>query len=169
MVRIGQRFRAALPRCGRTLVSVTRRVFDDKLLAVIRGNSLGVLATVKQDGRPQLSNVSYYFDPREVAIGVSITEPRAKTRNLRRDPRASIHVSSDDGWAYAVAEGNAILTPPASRPDDDTVEGLIALYRNIAGKDHPDWDEYRRAMVDDRRVLMTMPIAHLYGMPPGVR
>jgi PPOX class probable F420-dependent enzyme len=148
---------------------VTRQVFDDKLLAVICGNSLGVLATVKQDGRPQLSNVSYYFDPREVAIGVSITEPRAKTRNLRRDPRASIHVSSDDGWAYAVAEGNAILTPPASRPDDDTVEGLIALYRNIAGKDHPDWAEYRRAMVDDRRVLMTMPISHLYGMPPGVR
>jgi PPOX class probable F420-dependent enzyme len=136
---------------------------------LIGGNSLGVLATIKRDGRPQLSNVSYHFDAREVAIQVSITEPRAKTRNLRRDPRASIHVSSDDGWAYAVAEGDAILTPTAATPDDDTVEGLIALYRNIAGREHPDWDEYRRAMVDDRRVLMTMPISHLYGMPPGVR
>lgn len=144
-------------------------MFDDKLLALIGGNSLGVLATIKQDGRPQLSNVSYYFDAREVTIQVSITEPRAKTRNLRRDARASIHVTSDDGWSYAVAEGNAILTPAAATPDDETVEGLIALYRNIAGKEHPDWDEYRRAMVDDRRVLMTMPIAHLYGMPPGVR
>ena len=102
-------------------------------------------------------------------IDVSITEPRAKTRNLRRDPRASIHVSSDDGWSYAVAEGDARLTPPASDPHDDTVEGLIALYRSIAGKDHPDWDDYRRAMVDDRRVLMTLPISHLYGMPPGMR
>jgi PPOX class probable F420-dependent enzyme len=148
---------------------MTRQVFDDKLLALIGGNSLGVLATLKQDGRPQLSNVSYHFDPREVAIQVSITEPRAKTRNLRRDPRASIHVSSDDGWAYAVAEGTAILTPPASNLRDDTVEGLVALYRNITGKEHPDWDDYRRAMVDDRRVLMTMPISHLYGMPPGVR
>ncbi|MGH3645503.1 MAG: PPOX class F420-dependent oxidoreductase [Mycobacterium sp.] len=148
---------------------MTRQVFDEKLLALIGGNSLGVLATIKQDGRPQLSNVSYHFDAREVAIAVSITEPRAKTRNLRRDPRASIHVSSDDGWAYAVAEGNAILTPTATTPDDDTVEGLIALYRNIAGREHPDWDEYRQAMVDDRRVLMTMPISHLYGMPPGVR
>ncbi|WP_066898856.1 PPOX class F420-dependent oxidoreductase [Mycolicibacterium houstonense] len=145
-----------------------RHVFDDKLLALISGNSMGVLATIKQDGRPQLSNVSYYFDPRAVQIQVSITEPRAKTRNLRRDPRASVHVSSDDGWAYAVAEGDAILTPPAAAPDDDTVEGLIALYRNIAGE-HPDWEDYRRAMVDDRRVLLTLPITHIYGMPPGRR
>ena len=144
------------------------QAFDDKLLALISGNSVGVLATIKRDGRPQLSNVSYYFDPRVVAIKVSITEPRAKTRNLRRDPRASILVSSDDGWSYAVAEGNAILTPPAAHPDDDTVEALIALYRNIAGE-HPDWDDYRRAMVTDRRVAMTLPISHLYGMPPGMR
>ncbi|EKF24400.1 putative pyridoxine/pyridoxamine 5'-phosphate oxidase [Mycolicibacterium hassiacum DSM 44199] len=145
-----------------------RAVFDDKLLAVIAGNSLGVLATIKRDGRPQLSNVSYHFDPRDLTIRVSITEPRAKTRNLRRDPRASLHVSADDGWSYAVAEGNAVLTPPAASPDDEVVEGLIALYRDIAGE-HPDWDEYRRAMVDERRVLMTMPISHVYGLPPGTR
>ena len=145
-----------------------RHVLDEKLLALIGGNSLGVLATIKRDGRPQLSNVSYHFDPRSLTIQVSITEPRAKTRNLRRDPRASIHVSSDDGWSYAVAEGDATLTPPAASPDDDTVEALIALYRNIAGE-HPDWDGYRRAMVDDRRVVMTLPISHVYGMPPGKR
>ena len=145
-----------------------RQVFDDKLLAVISGNSIGVLATMKRDGRPQLSNVQYYFDPRNLTVQVSITEPRAKTRNLRRDPRASILVSADDGWAYAVAEGTAQLTPPAGAPDDDTVEALITLYRNIAGE-HPDWDDYRHAMVTDRRVLLTLPISHVYGMPPGVR
>ena len=74
---------------------------------------------------------------------------------------------SDDGWAYAVAEGDAHPHPTGGRPHDDTVEALIALYRNIAGE-HPDWDEYRRAMVEDRRVMLTMPIAHLYGLPPGV-
>ena len=147
---------------------MTRHVIDDKLLAVIANNSLGVLATIKRDGRPQLSNVSYHFDSRDVAIKVSVTEPRAKTRNLRRDPRASIHVASDDGWSYAVAEGDATLTPPAAAPDDDTVEALIALYRNISGE-HPDWDDYRRAMVDDRRVVLTLPVAHLYGLPPGIR
>jgi PPOX class probable F420-dependent enzyme len=145
-----------------------RHVFDDKLLAVIAGNSLGVLATIKRDGRPQLSNVTYHFDPRNLVVEVSITEPRAKTRNLRRDPRASLLVSSDDGWSYAVAEGNSILTPPAASSHDDTVEALIALYRNVAGE-HPDWDDYRRAMVTDRRVLLTMPISHVYGMPPGIR
>jgi PPOX class probable F420-dependent enzyme len=145
-----------------------RQVFDDKLLAVLCGNSLGVLATIKRDGRPQLSNVSYWFDKQKLTIQASITEERAKTRNLRRDPRASIHVSSDDGWAYAVAEGEVTLTPPAAAPDDDTVEALITLYRNIAGE-HPDWDDYRRAMVDERRVVLTLPIAHVYGMPPGRR
>lgn len=147
---------------------MSRHVFDDKLLAVIAGNKLGVLATIKRDGRPQLSNVTYHFDPRNLVVEVSITEPRAKTRNLRRDPRATLLVSSDDGWSYAVAEGNAILTPPAASPHDDTVEALIALYRNVAGE-HPDWDDYRRAMVDDRRVLLKMPISHVYGMPPGIR
>ena len=147
---------------------MTRRVFDDKLLALIADNSLGVLATLKRDGRPQLSNVTYHFDPRTMTIEVSITEPRAKTRNLRRDPRASLLVSSDDGWSYAVAEGDAALSPPAADPGDETVESLITLYRNVAGE-HPDLDDYRRAMVTDRRVLLRMPISHLYGMPPGLR
>ena len=147
---------------------MARHVFDDKLLAVIAGNSLGILATIKRDGRPQLSNVTYHFDPRNPTIEVSVTEPRAKTRNLRRDARASILVSSEDGWSYAVAEGDAILSPPATSPDDDTVESLIALYRNVSGE-HSDWDDYRRAMVTDRRVLLQLPIHHLYGMPPGIR
>jgi hypothetical protein len=147
---------------------VKRHVFDDKLLAVITGNSLGILATIKRDGRPQLSNVTYRFDPRSLTIEVSVTEPRAKTRNLRRDARASILVSSEDGWSYAVAEGDAILSPPAASPVDDTVESLIVLYRNVLGE-HPDWDDYRQAMVTDRRVLLRLPINHLYGMPPGNR
>ncbi|EUA50389.1 putative pyridoxine/pyridoxamine 5'-phosphate oxidase [Mycobacterium xenopi 3993] len=60
------------------------------------------------------------------------------------------------------------MTPPAAARDDATVEALITLYRNIAGE-HPDWDEYREAMVTDRRVLLTLPITHVYGMPPGIR
>jgi hypothetical protein len=61
-----------------------------------------------------------------------------------------------------------VLSPPATTPDDDTVEALISLYRNVAGE-HPDWDDYRNAMVIDRRVLLRLPIGHLYGMPPGMR
>src|ERR1700756_4020968 len=142
------------------------QAFDDKLLAVISGNSLGVLATIKRDGRPQLSNVSYHFDPRTAVIEVSITEPRAKTRNLRRDPRASMLVTCDDGWSYAVAEGTAELSPPAADPHDDTVEALIVLYRNIAGE-HPDWDDYRRAMVTDRRGGRSPAVSALSRIAPG--
>src|SRR4051812_13713224 len=147
---------------------MVRQVFDDKLLAVISNNSPVVLATIKRDGRPQLSNVSYPVDPRDPTVAASVTEPRPKTRNLRRGSRASLHLSCDDGWSYAVAEGDAILSPPAASERDDTVEALIALYRDIAGE-HPDWDDYRRAMVDDRRVMLTLPISHVYGMPPGMR
>jgi len=147
---------------------VSRDVFDDKLLALIADNSLGVLATIKRDGRPQLSNVTYHFDARALCVEISITEARAKTRNLRRDPRASLLVSADDGWSYAVAEGDAELSAPAAAPADATVEALVALYRNVAGE-HPDWDDYRRAMVTDGRVLLRLAVSHLYGMPPGLR
>ncbi|MEI7914712.1 MAG: PPOX class F420-dependent oxidoreductase [Mycobacteriaceae bacterium] len=147
---------------------MSRDVFDDKLLALIADNSLGVLATIKRDGRPQLSNVTYHFDPRTLTVEISITEARAKTRNLRRDPRASLLVSSDDGWSYAVAEGDAELSAPAGAADDHTVDDLVELYKKVAGE-HPDWDDYRRAMVIDRRVLMRLGIRHLYGMPPGTR
>ena len=147
---------------------MSRDVFDDKLLALIADNSLGVLATIKRDGRPQLSNVSYHFDSRAMSIDISITEARAKTRNLRRDPRASLLVSSDDGWSYAVAEGDAELSAPAAAPNDETVDDLVNLYSRIAGE-HPDWDDYRRAMVADRRVLLRLRIRHLYGMAPGTR
>ena len=143
-------------------------MFDEKLLAVITGNSLGILATIKRDGRPQLSLVAYHFDPRVLSIEASVTETRAKTRNLRRDPRASLMVNSEDVWSYAVAEGDAVLSPCAAESGDDTVESLITIYRSIAGE-HPDWDEFRRAMVVERRVLLRLPISHLYGMPPGVR
>ena len=65
-----------------------------------------MLATIKRDGRPQLSNVAYHFDPRAVAIQVSITEPLAKTRNLRRDPRAAIVVDDErPPFSYVRVDG----------------------------------------------------------------
>ena len=116
----------------------------------------GTLITLKRDGRPQASVVTHAFDPDTLTLRVSITEPRAKTRNLRRDPRASYMVTSSDLRAYAVGEGTAELTPPAADPHDATVDALIDVYRTIAGE-HPDWDEYRAAMVADQRVVLTLP------------
>jgi PPOX class probable F420-dependent enzyme len=123
---------------------------------------LGVLATIKSDGRPQLSPVMPFYDPDADVIYVSMTEGRAKTANLRRDPRVALEVTSPDGWAWATAEGTATLIGPGTDPDGPEVEALVDYYRRAAGE-HPDWDEYRSVMVSDRRVLMTMSVEHVYG------
>ena len=129
---------------------------------LVASKSQGVLATLKRDGRPQLSNIAYHLGDDDV-IRISVTEDRAKTANLRRDPRASLHVARDDFWAYAVVEGTATLLPVAAAPDDATVDALVEYYRAVAGE-HDDWDEYRAAMVADRRLLIELPIERLYGM-----
>ncbi len=122
----------------------------------------GTLITLKRDGRPQASVVTHTFDPATLTLRASITEPRAKTRNLRRDPRASYVVTTGNLRAYAVGEGTAALTPPAAEPHDATVDALVDVYRSIAGE-HPDWDEYRAAMVADQRVVLTLPFDRVYG------
>ncbi|MEV5146524.1 PPOX class F420-dependent oxidoreductase [Streptomyces sp. NPDC052727] len=137
---------------------------QDALLGLLSAGHAGVLVTLRRDGRPQLSNVSHAYYPDERIIRISVTDDRAKTRNLRRDPRASYHVTSDDRWAYTVAEGTAELTPAAADPHDETVEELIRLYRDVLGE-HPDWDDYRAAMVRDRRLVVRLHVERAYGIP----
>ena len=143
---------------------MTQDSTQDALLPLLSAGHGGVLVTLRHDGRPQLSNVSHAYDPDERIIRISVTDDRAKTRNLRRDPRASYHVTSDDRWAYTVAEGMAELSPVAEDPHDETVEELIRLYRAVIGE-HPDWDEYRAAMVRDRRLVVRLHVARVYGIP----
>ncbi|WP_406175615.1 PPOX class F420-dependent oxidoreductase [Streptomyces sp. NBC_00996] len=145
---------------------MTQDATQDALLKLLSEYKGGVLVTLKKDGRPQLSNVSHAYDPDERIVRVSLTDDRAKTRNLRRDPRASYHVTSEDRWAYTVAEGTAELTPVAEDPHDETVEELIRLYRDVLGE-HPDWDDYRAAMVRDRRLVLRLHVDRAYGIPRG--
>ncbi|MEJ1110780.1 MULTISPECIES: PPOX class F420-dependent oxidoreductase [unclassified Kribbella] len=128
----------------------------------IGAHGLGVLVTLKRDGRPQLSNVTYVFDGER--IRVSLTDGRAKTKNLRRDPRASLYVDGPGGRSYVVLEGKAELSPVAADPYDDVVEDLVDYYRTASGE-HPDWDEYRAVMVRDQRLMFSMTVDHAYGMP----
>ena len=121
-----------------------------------------VLATIRADGRPQLSPVNQYYDREAGIVYVSIAEGRAKTANLRRDPRASLQASSADGWAWATVDCTAELTAPASAPDDEVVDQLVAYFRAAAGE-HSDWDEYRRVMVAERRVLLKLHVERIYG------
>ena len=130
--------------------------------ALLAGARLGVLATIKADGRPQLSPVTPFYDRDADVLYVSMTEGRAKTANLRRDPRAALEVTSPDGWAWATAEGTVTLVGPGTDPHGPEVEALVEYYRAAAGE-HPDWDEYRSVMVAERRVLMAMNVEKVYG------
>ncbi len=122
----------------------------------------GMLIALKSDGRPQSSNIAYAVGDDDV-IRISVTEGRAKTANLRRDPRASLHVNRDDFWAYAVIEADVEMLPTAASPDDATVDALVEYYRTVAGE-HDNWAEYRQAMVDDRRLLLELHPTHAYGI-----
>jgi PPOX class probable F420-dependent enzyme len=139
---------------------MTATGFDPHTLLAER--RLGVLATIKSDGRPQLSPVTPFYDRDADVVYVSMTEGRAKTANLRRDPRAALEVTSSDGWAWATAEGAATLTGPGTDPHGPEVDALVDYYRRAAGE-HPDWDEHRTVMVSDRRVLMALTVEHVYG------
>lgn len=112
---------------------------------------LGVLITIRADGRPQSSDVVYALD--DGVFAISVTADRAKTANMRRDPRVVLHVSDPQAWSYVSFDGTATLSPVATAPDDATVDALVAYYERVRGEPHPDWDEYRRDMVAQRRLL----------------
>ncbi len=131
-------------------------------VAFARDNGNSVMVTTRQNGRPQLSNVVHVVGDDGV-IRVSITADRAKYKNLVRDPWTALHISREDFYAYAVIEGRAEVTPVAASPDDATVDELVAHFRALRGE-HPNWDEYRQAMVDDKRVMVRVRPERAYGM-----
>jgi uncharacterized protein len=127
----------------------------EEAMRYIASNHRGVLATIKRDGRPQLSNIAYTLDD-DGLIKISVTEDRAKTKNARRDPRVSMTVIGDNWYQYVVVEGTAGFI------DDDPYPALRHVYERIAGQPHPDWDEFDQAMKDERRIVMTIEIERLY-------
>ena len=111
-----------------------------------------MLATNRRDGRPQLSPVACAVDA-DGTIVVSSRETAIKVKNLRREPHASLCVMNDGFFgAWLQVEGDAAVV---SLPD--AMDGLVGYYRSVAGE-HPDWDDYRAAMVRDRRVLLRLTI-----------
>lgn len=107
-----------------------------------------ILMASRRDGRPQASPVTGGLDAAG-RIVISTYPERAKTRNLRRDPRCSVLVLSDDfGGAWVQVDGEAeVIDPP------DSVEPLVEYFRSISGE-HPNWDEYRQAMRDQGKSLL---------------
>jgi len=139
---------------------------EPRMLDVLAGQRWGVLAVVQPNGRPHLSNVGYAYDREADLVRISVTDTRAKTRYLRADPRVTLHAVGKDLWTWVAVEGTAELTPVAADEHDATVEELITYYRGTAGE-HPDWEEYRAAMVADRRLVVRFRPERSYGQLSG--
>ncbi|MBH0122943.1 PPOX class F420-dependent oxidoreductase [Rhodococcus sp. HM1] len=148
-------------------IATAEKVDRDALLEFLRPRHRAVLATVRSDGTPQMSPVTCGVDA-DGHIVVSTYPARAKARNARRNPHVTLCVLSDD-WndAYVQVNGRAeVLDMPKA------LDGLVEYYRCIAGE-HPDWDEYREAMVRQNKTLIRVhieswgPIA-TGGFPPGL-
>jgi PPOX class probable F420-dependent enzyme len=124
----------------------------DEGRAFLRDHHRGVLATRRRDGGPQLSPVLVGIDG-EGRATVSTREPAMKTLNVRRDPHVWLCVFNDGYFgSWIQLEGSAeVLSLP------EAMEPLVDYYRRISGE-HPDWDDYRRAMVHDRRVLLRVEL-----------
>jgi PPOX class probable F420-dependent enzyme len=131
-------------------------------LATARDNRDSVLTTIKRDGRPQLSNVLHAVGD-DGLIRISTTADRAKFKNLEREPWAALHVNAGSHWSYAVIEGEVTLSDVASDPTDAATEELVELYRSLAGE-HDDWDDYRAAMVAERRAVVRIHPTRAYGL-----
>jgi PPOX class probable F420-dependent enzyme len=132
----------------------------DEALAFVRRNHKAVLATIKRDGRPQLSNVSYLLDD-DGRIKVSVTRDRAKTRNLVRDPRATLSIVADAWSDYLVIEGTCEVI------DEGSLPVLRHVYEGIRGAPHPNWDEFNAAMVREGRVVLSISIERMYPLNRG--
>lgn len=118
----------------------------------IRINHRAVLATARADGHPQLSPVLATVDP-EGFVVISTRETAIKVRNLRRHGYATVAAFSErffGEWAQIEGQAQIVSLP-------DAMDGLVDYYRSISGE-HPDWDDYRRAMLQERRVLVRIPI-----------
>jgi PPOX class probable F420-dependent enzyme len=142
---------------------------DQKLLAFIAERKQGILAAVKRDGYPHLSNVLYVWDAAERVARISTTADRVKGRVLARDPHAALHVPGEHFWAYAVAEGDAELTDVATTPGDEACRELLAVHSTFY--DDIDEHEFFPQMIEARRLVVRLRVTRVYGVvldaPPG--
>lgn len=121
-------------------------------LDFVRQHHRGVLATMRKDGRPQMSPIAAAVDA-DGLIAISSRQTAIKVKNLRRDPRASLCAMNDGfygDWVQLDGTAEILLLP-------DAMEPLVEYYRSLSGE-HPDWDDYRAAMERDQRLLIRIRV-----------
>ena len=126
-----------------------------------RDKKSGVLITLRKDGRAQSSDIVYAI--KDGVFLISLTNTRAKTKNMLRDPRVVLHLTAPDSWTYLSFDGTVELSEVTTSADDETSNALVALYEAIAGEPHSNWDEFRKAMIDEGRQIATFTPTSVVG------
>lgn len=135
-------------------------MLPDSIRDFISNNDKAVISTFRRSGAAQLSIVS--VGPYDDGAAFTTTEDRAKLLNLRRDPRCSLLVSQDSWWGFVVLEGTARILAADNTDPEELRQAFRDVYRSISGE-HADWDEYDRAMVEDRRAVIIVVPDQIYG------
>ncbi|MFI6283316.1 TIGR03618 family F420-dependent PPOX class oxidoreductase [Streptomyces sp. NPDC051018] len=138
-----------------------RAMTDDALSELLGSQMFGTLATNKRSGHPHLTTMIYRWDPEDRIVRFSTTDERVKVRQLRRDPRAALHVRGDDVWSFAVAEGEAEVSDASSVAGDAVGRELLAMVPEVARPD--DEGAFLEQMVAERRVVIRLKVGRLYG------
>jgi PPOX class probable F420-dependent enzyme len=129
---------------------------------IINSTSKGVLATVKSDGHPQLSNIFYLWDADERVARITTTADRVKARVLTRHPAAALYVAGAHFYQWAVAEGDAEVSPVTTEPGDAVAQELLPLYETFMGEQ--DRDELYQRLIEERRLVIRLHVKRVYGM-----
>ena len=136
-------------------------MLDDKLKGFVAENRRGVLTTFRRNGAAQMSIIT--VGPYRDGAAFTTTEERAKLHNLRRNPQCSLLVAREDWSAYLVLQGMARVFSAGNTDGEELRLMLREVFRTAAGMEHPDWAEYDRAMVEQRRSAIIVVPEHIYG------
>ena len=129
-------------------------------LAFAAGVREGTLITLRRDGRPQSSDVHHGVDGDTIVV--SVLPDRAKVYNVERDQRVVYHVSHEG--SYLSFDGTAVVSPIATETHGPAMDTLVGAFCAVSGKDHPDWDEFRNAMVRERRRAIIVTPTNAIGL-----
>ncbi len=136
-------------------------MLDDNLKKFVSENRRGVLTTFRRDSSAQMSIIT--CGPYQNGVAFSTTEDRAKLRNLRRTPRCTLLVAREDWSAYIVLQGAAQVLSADNTDPEALRLALRDIYRTAAATEHPNWEEYDRAMQEQKRSAIIVVAEHVYG------
>ncbi|MCX5208191.1 TIGR03618 family F420-dependent PPOX class oxidoreductase [Kitasatospora sp. NBC_00240] len=138
-----------------------RALSDDALSELLSTQQFAILATNKSSGHPHLTTMLYSWDAAARIVRFSTTADRIKVGQLRRDPRAAVHVQGGDVWSFAVAEGEADVSAVTTTPGDAVGRELLAMVPAAARPQ--DEDAFLAQLVAEHRVVIRLKVSRLYG------